>query len=98
MYYVNENFRIWYATKEFTTGLNNIQLLIIKPDDSAEGMFIMNEYYASSTATGCYYYDFIPTLMGKYLFMIICPTDSAKQVASEIFVQKEILKPVVRFS
>ena len=98
MYYLNENYRIWYVTKDFVSNLRGIQLLVIRPDDSMDGIFQMEEYRSGNFSSGCYWYDYVPSgPVGKYLFMVISSPEGMKQVSSEIFVAKEALKPVVSF-
>lgn len=97
MYYLQENFRIWYAAKDFVSNIHGVQLIIIRPDNSVDGVFQMEEFTSGNFQTGCYCYDYIPRgPVGKYLFMI-CAPQGIKQVSSEIFLEKEVKKPFVRF-
>jgi len=93
--YTRDPFRIWYIAKEFKRGVCDVKLLVVKPNNSVDGVFLMEE---DSSGMGCYYYDYSPPIAGKYLFMVVCPSQNVKHVSSEMFVDREARKPVVSFS
>jgi hypothetical protein len=61
---INEAFRFYYIANNFTTGLTDVSVQILDPNNTIWGSFICTE----STRTGIYYYDYTPLVKGQYVF------------------------------
>jgi hypothetical protein len=59
----NEPYRIYYVAYNFTSGLTDVSLTILAPDETIVGPFIMIE---SAQRTGVYVYDYIPLIAGQF--------------------------------
>lgn len=70
---LNFPFRIFYVAKNFTTGLTDVGLYVRRPDGVREGAFIMTEIN-DPYLSGSYYYDYLPTQQGYYLFAMDSPS------------------------
>ena len=62
---VNETYRIYYVADNFQTGLSDVLLTILLPNDTSESSLSMIEH---SLRTGVYYYDYTPVIRGQYYF------------------------------
>jgi hypothetical protein len=64
---VNEIYKVYYVADSFTSGLTDVLLTIILPNDSLIGPFTLEE---SAVRSGVYVYNYTPTLDGQYYFEI----------------------------
>lgn len=70
--YTNET--VTFAVTSATTGLTDLELVIIKPDGTAEAS---NTALSELGANKIYSGDYLPTVDGVYYAKIVSPTDSA---------------------
>jgi len=66
---LGESFSIYYIAKNYLTGLTSVSLLVTKPDQTMQGLFVMNEFDPVNRK-GHYVYDYTPTMEGNYLFTV----------------------------
>lgn len=95
MAFAGSTFRVRYASLNLTTGLTDVQLLVIRPDSTVDGPYTMTE---EAGYPGIYYYDYNLTSVGEYAFAAnsaTLPHKFAKSVTSEIAVA---MKPVADFT
>jgi hypothetical protein len=62
---VNETYRIYYVADNFQTGLIDVLLTVLLPDNTEAGPFTMTEH---PLRPGVYYYDYLPIQNGQYYF------------------------------
>lgn len=67
--YVNEIFKLYYTARNYQTGLSTIRVLIRRPDNVNEGLFVMNEF-DPAMHKGIYLYEYTPLIVGEYLFTV----------------------------
>lgn len=90
--------RVWYVAKDHTQFLSDVKLIVIRPDTIQEGPFLMGEYTPPTSATkGHYFYDYLPTLEGEYLFIVDSATIPKRFSQAVTFNKAPDSRPVMRF-
>jgi hypothetical protein len=74
---INELYKIYYIADNFASGLTDVSLTILLPDNTSAGPFILTE---SLLRAGVYTYDYTPLDDGQYYFEIDSVTTPKKVV------------------
>jgi hypothetical protein len=74
-------YRVVYTSRNFVSGLSQINCRIIRPDLTISDSYALTEFTEPGLA-GCYYYDFLTTeddSLGDYIIIINNPEQSLKE-------------------
>jgi len=91
-FFINENYPVYYSSRDRATGLTDVYLRIVKPNGSTIGPFLMTELPGINEA-GIYKYDFVPVDEGEHLFSVSVPSMNYKDKAikSATFELRQVL-------
>ena len=90
MAYVGTGYRLYYAAKNYVTGLSDVYYYVYKPSGVKLGPFLMTELNIG-IAKGIYYDDFLNADMeGSYLFIANC-TSNPKQHEKNVFFEERAI-------
>ncbi len=88
MPHINTAFRLYYAAKDYRTGLTDVQYYVYAPNGIRSGPYLMSELNQSAAA-GVYYDDYLDaTVEGNYLFLVDCPSHPWRAEQSYFFESK----------
>ncbi len=76
MGYVSQPYRVLYESKGFRSGLTDIRAVVLKPDKTIAGPFVMSEL--PGILAGRYYFDYISGTSdqpGEYMIGIFSPSE-----------------------
>lgn len=89
MPYVEKEYRLYYAAKNYVKSLIDVQYNVYKPDGVKLGPYFMAEL-DSVEAAGIYFSAFNEADMeGNYIFIVDCPSNP-KQNEKSVFFEKQI--------
>lgn len=90
MPFIGTAYRIYYAAKNYTTGLTDVQYYVYKPSGARLGPYLMTELN-SGIAKGIYYDDFLDAdSEGNHLIVANCAT-KPKQSEESVYFENRIL-------
>jgi hypothetical protein len=96
--FVNSLYTVVYVSRQFTTGLTDVELYVLRPDNVKEGPFVMTEIDALSTETqGLYKYDYLPLQEGEYTFIADSATAPKRDAKVVTFQFETGRRPVLKF-
>jgi len=96
--FVGSAYTVVYAAKSFTTGLGDVELYVVRPDDVKEGPFTMTEIDALSPETqGLYKYEYLPLQEGEYTFIADSVTIPKRDAKVVTFQFQGGRRPVLKF-
>jgi hypothetical protein len=82
---INTAYRLYYAARDYRSGLTNVRYYVYKPNGNKTGPYAMTELN-SVTALGIYYDDYLDADMeGNYIFLVDCPAYPKRDERSEYF-------------
>ena len=85
MPYTGTAYRIYYAARDYKTGLTDVRYYVYKPNGIKLGPYSMTELNVG-TAKGIYVDDFLDSdIEGKYLFIADCPSYPKQDESSDWF-------------
>lgn len=92
MPYIDKGYRIYYASKNFETGLTDVFYYVYKPSGAKLGPYLMTELNGG-TAQGIYYDDFLDAdTEGNYIFIANCASVPKQDEKSVYFEERALTK------
>lgn len=85
---LNTSTPIYYTAYGYTSGLLDVSMMVLRPDQTTEGPFILNELAVGTDFYGIYVYNYTFTQIGTYVFTINSVTVSSKNTQVIEILQK----------